>query len=159
MILIKCRSQLFVKIAIDSVFIRLNSYLEGILFTMTDARHSSSIDESGHTFDGGRAAGFLIRAGNISIYHAGDTGIFRDMELIGDLYRPDVVILPIGGRYTMNSRDAALAVEMIGPRIAIPMHYNTFDIISQDPNIFKNYVNRLSDTDVEIMEIGSSIIL
>lgn len=133
--------------------------LEGILFTMTDAHHSSSIDESGWGFDGGRAAGFVINSGKTSIYHAGDTGLFGDMELIAKLYHPDVAILPIGGRFTMDSKDAALAVEIIDPRIAIPMHYNTFDAISQDPNVFKSYVNRLSDADVEIMEIGSFIIL
>lgn len=133
--------------------------LEGILFTMTDARHSSSIDESGWNFDGGKAAGFVINCGKTSIYHAGDTGLFGDMELIAKLYHPDVAILPIGGRFTMDSRDAALAVEMIDPRIAIPMHYNTFDVISQDPNIFKNHADRLSDADVVIMEIDSSIIL
>ncbi|WP_406657690.1 metal-dependent hydrolase [Methanolobus sp. ZRKC2] len=132
--------------------------LYGFSITMTDARHSSSIDESGHTFDGGRAAGFLIRAGNISIYHAGDTGIFRDMELIGDLYRPDVVILPIGGRYTMNSRDAALAVSMLNPKIAIPMHYNTYEKIKQDPDVFVSAVKEVSDADVIVMEVNDSII-
>ncbi|WP_094226539.1 metal-dependent hydrolase [Methanolobus psychrotolerans] len=133
--------------------------LDGILFTMTDARHSSSIDESSWSFDGGRAAGFVIRAGIVSIYHAGDTGIFGDMELISRLYHPDVAILPIGGRYTMDARDAALAVGMLRPGIAIPMHYNTFDVISQDPNVFCEHVKTVSGTEVVIMEIGSSIIL
>jgi Predicted Zn-dependent hydrolases of the beta-lactamase fold len=133
--------------------------LEGILFTMTDARHSSSIDESGWSFDGGRAAGFVIRIGGTSIYHAGDTGIFGDMELIAKLYHPDVAIVPIGGKYTMDARDAAIAVEMLNPKLAIPMHYNTFDVISQDPNVFKNCVSRVSDADVVIMEIDSPIIL
>ncbi|WP_407356230.1 metal-dependent hydrolase [Methanolobus sp. WCC5] len=132
---------------------------EGILFTMTDARHSSSIDEAGQGIDGGRAAGFVIKAGDVSVYHAGDTGLFGDMELISRLYHPDVAILPIGGRYTMDARDAALAVGMLRPRIAIPMHYNTFDVISQDPNIFLTYVKTVSDAEVIIMDVGHHIFL
>ncbi|MBN2111082.1 MAG: metal-dependent hydrolase [Methanosarcinaceae archaeon] len=133
--------------------------LEGFSFTMTDARHSSSIDEAGHAFDGGKAAGFVIRAGNVSIYHAGDTGIFRDMELIAELYHPDVAIVPIGGRYTMDARDAALAVGMLCPKIAIPMHYNTYEKIRQDPDIFASYVKASSDIDVILMDVNESIMV
>jgi L-ascorbate metabolism protein UlaG (beta-lactamase superfamily) len=133
--------------------------LAGIHFIMTDARHSSSIDESGWGFDGGRAAGFVIKFDDVSIYHAGDTAVFGDMDLISKLYHPDVAILPIGGRYTMDAKDAAFAVEMLRPKIAIPMHYNTYDVISQDPNIFAQNVKSLSTADVIIMEIGSYIIL
>jgi len=128
-----------------------------ISITMTDACHSSSIDESGHTFDGGKAAGFIIRVGDICIYHAGDTGLFRDMQLIGELYKPDVAIVPIGGRYTMDARDAALAVGMLRPRLAIPMHYNTYDRISQDPHIFESYVKKTSGADVIILDAGGYI--
>ncbi|SFM33582.1 metal-dependent hydrolase [Methanolobus profundi] len=136
-----------------------NIEVEGIRFIMTDARHSSSIDESGWSFDGGKAAGFIIEIGDVSIYHAGDTSLFGDMELISKLYRPDVAILPIGGRYTMDPKDAALAVQMLRPKIAIPMHYNTFDLIAQDPNVFVNNIKSASDIDVKILEIGGSIIL
>lgn len=128
-------------------------------FTMTDARHSSSIDESGREIDGGKAAGFIIKADDRSIYHAGDTGLFGDMALISRLYKPDVAILPIGGRYTMGPEDAALAVKMLRPQIAIPMHYNTFDVISKDPNVFASHVKTMSNADVIIMEIDSPIIL
>ncbi|WP_340820828.1 metal-dependent hydrolase [Methanolobus sp. WCC4] len=136
-----------------------NIEVDGIRFIMTDARHSSSIDESGWSFDGGRAAGFIVKAGDISIYHAGDTGLFGDMELISRLYSPDVAILPIGGRYTMDAKDAALAVQMLRPKIAIPMHYNTFDVIAQDPHIFAECTKSVPDTNVMIPEIGDSIIL
>ncbi|MDW7732077.1 MAG: metal-dependent hydrolase [Methanolobus sp.] len=129
----------------------------GFSFTMTDACHSSSIDESGHTFDGGKAAGFIIRAGDVSVYHAGDTGLFRDMELICELYHPDVAIVPIGGRYTMDARDAALAVGMLRPKIAIPMHYNTYEKIKQDPYIFVSCVKSLSGADVIVMAVNESI--
>lgn len=133
--------------------------LLGFKFTMTDARHSSSIDESGWEFDAGRAAGFIISKDDFSVYHAGDTGLFGDMELISRLYSPDVAILPIGGRYTMDAKDASMAVGMLRPKIAIPMHYNTFDVISQDPDIFASNVKAVSNADVKIMEIGESIFL
>ena len=131
--------------------------LGDIVLTMTDACHSSSIDEAGHSFDGGKAAGFIIRVGDVCIYHAGDTGLFRDMQLIGDLYKPDVAIIPIGGRYTMDAHDAALAVGMLRPKVAIPMHYNTYDRISQDPSIFTSYVKKVSGTDVIILKVNDSI--
>ena len=128
--------------------------LGDIALTMTDACHSSSIDESGHSFDGGRAAGFIIHAGDVCIYHAGDTGLFRDMEMIGDVYKPDVAIIPIGGRYTMDAYAAALAVGMLRPKIAIPMHYNTYERISQDPYIFASHVKKASGTNVVILEVN-----
>ncbi|MEZ5336534.1 MAG: metal-dependent hydrolase [Methanolobus sp.] len=131
----------------------------GISFTMTDARHSSSIDEAGRKVDGGKAAGFVIKAGDMSFYHAGDTGLFVDMELISKLYSPYVALLPIGGRYTMGPDDAVLAVGMLRPKIVIPMHYNTFDVISQDPDIFASNVKAVSNADVKIMKIGESIFL
>lgn len=131
----------------------------GFSVTMTDACHSSSIDESGHTFDGGKAAGFIIRSGNVSVYHAGDTGLFRDMELIRELYHPDVVLVPIGGRYTMDARDAALAVRILRPKIAIPMHYNTYEKINQNPDIFVSAVKSMSSADVIVMGVNESILL
>ncbi|SDG01276.1 L-ascorbate metabolism protein UlaG, beta-lactamase superfamily [Methanolobus vulcani] len=128
-------------------------------FTMTDARHSSSIDEAGRKIDGGRAAGFVIKACERSIYHAGDTGLFGDMTLISRLYDPEIALLPIGGRYTMGPEDAALAVEMLRPRTVVPMHYNTFDGIAQDSQYFVSLVKTVSDAEVLIMEIDCPIIL
>lgn len=125
--------------------------ISGMSVAMTDANHSSSISHSGLRLYGGRAAGFILEAKGCSIYHAGDTGLFGDMRLIGDIYRPDVALLPIGGRYTMDPEDAARAVAMIGPRIAIPMHYNTFDVISQNPLDFREKVKNLCATEVLIM--------
>nr|WP_321498073.1 metal-dependent hydrolase [uncultured Methanolobus sp.] len=130
-----------------------------ISFTMTDARHSSSIDEAGREIDGGRAAGFVIKTGERSIYHSGDTGLFGDMALISRLYSPEIVLLPIGGRYTMGPEDAALAVEMLRPRMVVPMHYNTFEGIAQDCQYFVSLVKTVSDAAVLIMEIDYPIIL
>lgn len=125
--------------------------INGMSVVMTDANHSSSISDSGLRLYGGRAAGFILQINGCSIYHAGDTGIFGDMRLIGDIYRPDVALLPIGGRYTMDPEDAARAVAMIGPRIVIPMHYNTFDVISQDPIDFMHKVRSICEAEVIIM--------
>ncbi len=131
--------------------------VEEITFTMTDARHSSSIDASGFNFDGGSPAGFIIKIGGHSIYHAGDTGIFGDMQLIGELYEPELALLPIGDRFTMGIKEAVKAVELIRPEIVVPMHYNTFDVIAQDPEEFKRAVEAKIDTKVIIMEPGESI--
>ncbi len=125
--------------------------INGMSVVMTDANHSSSISHSGSRLYGGRAAGFILQINGCSIYHAGDTGLFGDMRLIGDIYKPDVALLPIGGRYTMDPEDAARAVNLIRPGIVIPMHYNTFDVISQNPVDFMHNVMGLCDTEVLIM--------
>lgn len=131
--------------------------VEGIKLTMTDALHSSSIDASGFSFDGGSPAGFIIRINGHSIYHAGDTGVFGDMELIGELYEPEMALLPIGDKFTMGIKEATKAVELIQPKIVIPMHYSTFDVIKQDPEEFKRAVEAKVDTKVIIMKPGESI--
>lgn len=131
--------------------------VEGIKLTMTEALHSSSIDASGFSFDGGSPAGFIIRINDHSIYHAGDTGVFGDMQLIGELYEPELALLPIGDKFTMGIKEATKAVELIQPKIVIPMHYNTFDVIIQDPLKFKQAVESKTNTKVIIMQPGQSI--
>jgi L-ascorbate metabolism protein UlaG (beta-lactamase superfamily) len=131
--------------------------VEGIKLTMTDALHSSSIDASDFSFDGGCPAGFVIGIGEHTIYHAGDTGIFGDMRLIGELYEPEIALLPIGDRFTMGIKEAVKAVELLKPKIVIPMHYNTFDIIKQDPEEFKRLVGTKTDAKVVIMKPGESM--
>lgn len=131
--------------------------VEGIKLTMTEALHSSSIDASGFSFDGGSPAGFIIRTNGHSIYHAGDTGVFGDMQLIGELYEPELAFLPIGDKFTMGIKEATKAVELIQPKIVIPMHYNTFDVISQEPLQFKKAVESKTNTKVIIMQPGQSI--
>jgi len=131
--------------------------VEGITLTMTEALHSSSIEASGFKFDGGCPAGFVIGIGGHSIYHAGDTGVFGDMRLIGELYEPELAFLPIGDRFTMGIKEAIKAVELIRPKLVVPMHYNTFDVIKQDPEEFKRAVEAKVDTKVVIMKPGESI--
>ncbi|UEC42764.1 MAG: hypothetical protein METHAR1v1_840016 [Methanothrix sp.] len=133
------------------------SFREGdVLFTMTPAVHSSDITLTDPPTPGGEAAGFIIDDG-IRIYHAGDTALFGDMRLIGEIYRPEVALLPIGGRYTMGPREAAVAASWIRPHLVIPMHYNTWPQIKQDPAEFRNLVETLCDSEVVIMEAGDAL--
>jgi len=99
----------------------------------TQAFHSSSY--------GGRymgaPCGVVLHLGGKTVYHCGDTGIFSDMKLIGEIYEPDVLCIPIGDRYTMGPELATRAAEWIRPKVAIPMHYKTFPILVQDASGFK----------------------
>jgi L-ascorbate metabolism protein UlaG (beta-lactamase superfamily) len=84
----------------------------------------------------GTPCGYVITMGGKKIYHSGDTGLFLDMKLIGEMNPLDVALLPIGDNFTMGIDDAVKAVEFLNPKIAIPMHYDTFDVIKADPNDF-----------------------
>ena len=127
-----------------------------VLFTMTPAVHSSDITLTDPPTPGGEAAGFVIED-DIRVYHAGDTALFSDMRLIGDLYRPEVALLPIGGRYTMGPREATIATSWIRPQLAVPMHYNTWPRIRQDPAEFRDLAETLCDSEVVIMEAGDAL--
>ena len=108
---------------------------EGLRFTMTVAHHSSSVtDADGHQHYAGEPAGYVITFENgYRIYQAGDTTVFGDMALIGELYRPDLAILPIGDFYTMGPYEAAKAVELLGVKEVIGGHWGTFEALSGTP--------------------------
>lgn len=97
-------------------------------------------------------AGILIEVDGSAIYHAGDTALIKDMELLEG--RVDVALLPIGDNFTMGPEDAVRAVDMIKPKVVIPIHYNTFDLIKQDPEAFRERVG--SRAEVVILEPGES---
>ena len=124
--------------------------------TMVPAIHSSGISESGFAHSGGVPAGFVIDSG-LKVYHAGDTCLFTDMKLIGELYSPDVFLVPIGDRFTMDPVTGAMAVEWVGPKWAIPMHFNTWPPIEQDPQAFADEVARRCGTQVKILAVGESV--
>ena len=88
----------------------------------------------------GNEGGFIIKGDGKTVYHAGDTALFSDMQLIKKLYKPDVAMLPIGGFFTMGPNEAAIAAKYIGAKIVFPMHYNTFPPIAQDANKFAKMV-------------------
>ncbi len=105
---------------------------------LTIAHHgSAAVDEkTGNLIYTGNPCGLVISIGGKNIYHAGDTGIFLDMELIGRLTRLDIALLPVGGNFTMDACDALEAAKMLKPQCAIPMHYGTFPVIETDPHVF-----------------------
>lgn len=110
-----------------------------------------------HSAEKGDPAGVVIEMDGKTIYHAGDTGLTYDMKLIGEFFKPDLSFIPIGDRYTMGIPSAAKAVEFIQTRKVIPVHYNTFPIVSADPEEFKKRVGDLAD--VIILKPGESYTL
>ncbi|MDD1699883.1 MAG: metal-dependent hydrolase [Methanoregula sp.] len=134
-------------------------FVDGVAFTMTPAIHSTWIEEGGIPITGGTAAGFVIQMDGAKIYHAGDTALFSDMKLIGNLYHPDVALLPIGGRYTMGPAEAMIAANFIGAKTVIPIHYNTWDKIRADPMQFKTAIEKTTDIRVSVLRPGESIII
>jgi len=105
---------------------------DGIVFYFTNAVHSSGI---------GHPMGAIIKMDGKTIYHAGDTGLFMDMQIIGDYFRPDLAFIPIGGRYTMDEEQAAYAVKkLLKVEKVIPIHYKTFPLIPGEPERFKELV-------------------
>ena len=108
---------------------------DGIAVTMVHALHSSSIEENGRNIYGGEAAGYVVMLENgFTFYHAGDTDVFGDMALIGELYQPELAMLPIGGHFTMDPFQASKAVRLLRPRHVLPMHYATFPILDGTPD-------------------------
>ena len=106
-------------------------------------------------FHTGLPTGVVIKGKETTIYHAGDTGVFGDMALIRELYAPEIVLLPIGGHFTMGPREATKAVELLKPKVAIPMHYGTFPVLSGDPIEFKKMVNeKIPDVKIVILNPG-----
>jgi L-ascorbate metabolism protein UlaG (beta-lactamase superfamily) len=104
----------------------------------------------------GQAAGWIVSLGGTSIYHTGDTCLFGDMRLIAERNPVDVALVPIGGHYTMDRHDAVAAVEMIAPKLVIPMHYNTFPPIEADAEAFKADVESQTGAQCVVLEPGET---
>ena len=104
----------------------------------------------------GQAAGLIITIGGKTIYHAGDTCLFGDMELIAKRHELDVAILPIGGHYTMDRRDAVVAAELVGAATVIPMHYDTFPPIETNSGAFKAEVEEKTSSQVVLLKPGQT---
>ena len=115
--------------------------VDGLKVTMVDAKHSSDLDVGGTVVPGGEPAGFVVEFENgFRIYHAGDTAVFGDMRIIADLYKPQLAILPIGGLYTMDPREAAYACTLLKPKYVVGMHYGTFPVLAGTPTELKKYL-------------------
>jgi L-ascorbate metabolism protein UlaG (beta-lactamase superfamily) len=130
-----------------------------ITITQVRAEHSSEVTvtdpatKKSTTYPGGEPCGFIVEVeSGLKIYHMGDTGLFGDMRLIGDYYKPDLVMIPIGGHFVMDPRDAAYATkEMLKPKFAIPFHYGTFPVLKGTP---QEYQQALGQTSVQVFPIS-----
>ncbi|MHB1285750.1 MAG: metal-dependent hydrolase [Leptospirales bacterium] len=112
--------------------------VNGITITMVHADHSCGISEGDEILYGGEACGYVMTLPDgFKVYHSGDTNVFSDMKLIGSLYRPDLVLLPIGSLYTMGPVEAAHAVRFLGVTEVVPMHYGTFPTLTGTPEEFR----------------------
>ena len=125
----------------------------GLRVTMVHADHSAGDWHPGGetTLYLGEPVGFVVELENgFRFYHAGDTDVFGDMRLIGELHRPDLAILPIGGHFTMDPRAAALAVELLGVKHVMPIHYGTFPLLAGTPDQLRAELAARGLTDVEV---------
>jgi L-ascorbate metabolism protein UlaG (beta-lactamase superfamily) len=130
-----------------------------ITITQVRAEHSSEVTvtdpetKKSTTYPGGEPAGFIIEMENgFKIYHMGDTGLFGDMKLIADYYKPDLILMPIGGHFVMDPQDAAYATkEWLKPKFVIPMHYGTFPVLKGTP---QEYMAALGQTSTKVFPIN-----
>lgn len=137
---------------------------KGPRITMVHAEHSSELTwknpETGKNeiHVGGEPVGYVIELENgLKIYHMGDTGLFGDMKLIGERYRPDVVLVPIGGHFVMDPKDAAFAInEWLRPKHAVPMHYGTIPVLKGTPEEFIQALGKTS-TKVHVIQPGDRL--
>ena len=110
----------------------------------TIAHHGSMLPDGAN---GGNPCGILLKTVDGSIYHAADTGLFYDMKLIGEIYSPDVAVLPIGDHFTMGPKEAFYATKLIGAKHVIPFHYGTFPVLVGTP---EEYIELVKDLDVNV---------
>lgn len=119
---------------------------------LTIAHHGSALPDGGY---GGNPCGLLITLNGKTFFHSGDTGLFYDMKLIGEMNDIELAVLPIGDNFTMGIDDAVKAVEFLKPKSVIPMHFKTFDVIDTDP---EEFVRRVVDMEVNsvVLKVGES---
>jgi L-ascorbate metabolism protein UlaG (beta-lactamase superfamily) len=143
---------------------RVNPLGPGITITQVRAEHSSEVTvtdpatKKSTTHPGGEPCGFIIEFENgFRLYHMGDTGLFGDMRLIGRYYKPDLIMIPIGGHFVMDPRDAAYATNrMLKPKYAIPFHYGTFPVLKGTPEEYKQALGQ-SSTQVFAINPGDKL--
>jgi len=119
-----------------------------------EAKHSSGLEEDGTMIYMGNPVGIILEAEGKTIYHAGDTALFSDMAMIGERFDIDVAFLPIGDNFTMGVQDAATAAALLNASKVVPIHYNTFPMIKQDPQTF---VNLLPAGVGQILAVGETL--
>ncbi|GAB3791923.1 metal-dependent hydrolase [Virgibacillus kimchii] len=118
----------------------------------TQAFHGSAFtDEDGTVVYGGMPGGILLTIDGKTIYHVGDTALFSDLKLIGDMNDIDLAFVPIGDNFTMGPEDALVAADWIQAKTVVPIHYNTFPVIEQDPEVF---ASKVKTGEGKVMKIG-----
>ena len=123
----------------------------GCRATMVSADHSCGLQDGDTMVYGGEASGFVLTLPDgFRVYHAGDTNVFGDMAIIGELYQPDLALLPIGGHYTMSPLEAAHALKLLRTPKVVPIHFGTFPILGGTPAELRE---RTADLDVEVIEM------
>jgi L-ascorbate metabolism protein UlaG (beta-lactamase superfamily) len=131
----------------------------GLTVMMVHADHSCGITEDdGTIIYGGEAVGYLVELENgYRVYHAGDTALFGDMRLIGELYRPDLAFLPIGDLFTMSPREAAYAIRLLGVRHVVPMHWGTFPALTGTPERLRELAADIPDLRIHTLQPGQTL--
>jgi|SRR5450432_595295 len=125
---------------------------------MTNAFHSNSIEDQGQRIYGGEAGGYTVKLpGGVSIYHAGDTCVFGDMKLLGEIYKPEIACLPIGDIYTMGPREAAFAIKLLDVKHVIPMHYGTFPGLTGTPQALFEQAKDTAGLQIHALKPGESL--
>jgi L-ascorbate metabolism protein UlaG (beta-lactamase superfamily) len=129
-----------------------------VAITMTHAVHSCGIQDGDQIVYGGEACGYVLRfEDGRALYFAGDTAVFSDMQLIQQLYRPELAFLPIGDHYVMGPREAALAVSMLKPARVIPMHFGTFPLLTGRPEKVAELIREQAGADLWTLEPGKPV--
>ena len=131
---------------------------DGIKVTMTHALHSCGIADGDEIIYGGEPCGYVITLENgIRIYHAGDTAVFSDMKIIGELYKPDIALLPIGDFYTMDPVQGAYAIRLLGTTVVVPMHYGTFPALTGTPERLRELTRDIAGLQIIDLKPGETL--
>ncbi|GIV09159.1 MAG: UPF0173 metal-dependent hydrolase [Fimbriimonadales bacterium] len=134
--------------------------IDGITITMVNAFHSSGLEDGEQVLYVGEPAGYVVRLENgFTLYHAGDTCVFGDMKIIGELYQPDLAMLPIGDLFTMGPREAAYAIELLGVKRVIPMHWGTFPLLTGTPEQLRDATQQIEDLEILALKPGDCVTL
>lgn len=130
-----------------------------VTVTQVQALHTSAIFDGDQVINGGVATGFILRMENgFTFYHAGDTALFSDMQLLADLYRPALAFLPIGDHFTMNPHQAAIACRFLEVREVVPIHWGTFPLLTGDPEQLERELSSLGvNCQVKALQPGESM--
>ena len=126
--------------------------VDGVKVTLTQAHHSGSAPDGSYA---GEPAGLIVSTDGATIYFAGDTCVFGDMQLIGRIYEPDLAVLPIGDHFTMGPKEAAVAVELLGAKRILPCHYGTFGLFTGTPDALRELVGE--GVTIEDVEPGGTV--